>query len=291
MDAVEKTIAVTSANATLMGVPVKCPVCETENSPAEKYCGECGFLLSSTPGEAALTGSEAKLTDASGTQEYYLKEGENVVGRENADVLISDPTVSRRHAVVIVEGGKYLVKDFGSTNGTFVGGKQIAGDETAELPNGGEVKFGSAVLTLIIPEVVESATDQTTVLQTMAEEESETQTEESVVEEETAVAYLVSESDPSVKFPIRRGLNTVGRRSSNAVVLTGDAYVSGSHAELTADETGVRLVDIGSTNGTLLNGTPVKMNESMAVAPNDEITFGQTKLKLEMAEDRQTDEE
>lgn len=283
IDAVEKTMVTPSGNATLLGVPVKCPICGTDNSPMEKYCGECGFLLSSTPGED-ITTSETRLTDASGTQEYFLREGENIVGREGSEVLLSDQTVSRRHASVTLSDGKCIVQDLGSTNGTFIAGRQLAPNEAAELADGEEVKFGSAALTLKLPEVAEPVLEKTTVMET-PEETEEMLEEQTSVQEEATVGCLVSVSNPSLRFPIHNGSNLVGRRSSNSIMLTGDAYVSGSHAELIVENDQVWLVDVGSTNGTLLNGTRLQPNERVAVAPNDEITFGQTALRFEASQE------
>lgn len=54
-------------------------------------------------------------------------EGENVLGRDEADVLeIESPTVSRRHARIVL-GDTATVEDLGSKNGTFVGNRRIGG--------------------------------------------------------------------------------------------------------------------------------------------------------------------
>ena len=75
----DKTVAVeaSGAEATILGTTVKCPVCQTENAPNEMYCGECGFLLTSTPGEEAPefeAAAQPKLVDSAG-REYFLREG------------------------------------------------------------------------------------------------------------------------------------------------------------------------------------------------------------------------
>jgi len=53
--------------------------------------------------------------------EIELKPGTNMVGRGFAnDFKITDPSVSGSHCQIVVEGGKVVIKDLGSTNGTFV---------------------------------------------------------------------------------------------------------------------------------------------------------------------------
>jgi class 3 adenylate cyclase len=49
------------------------------------------------------------------------------IGRDCAGLLLSDPQTSRRHLRIGVEDGSVVVTDLGSTNGTFVDGRQLAG--------------------------------------------------------------------------------------------------------------------------------------------------------------------
>jgi predicted component of type VI protein secretion system len=42
-------------------------------------------------------------------------------------VAINDGEVSRRHSRLLFQGGKYVIEDLGSTNGTFVNGQRLAG--------------------------------------------------------------------------------------------------------------------------------------------------------------------
>lgn len=65
------------------------------------------------------------------------------VGRDSScAILISQAAVSSFHASLKLEGGRLLVKDERSNNGTFVGGVRIAAGHWTEVPHGGFVKFG-----------------------------------------------------------------------------------------------------------------------------------------------------
>jgi predicted component of type VI protein secretion system len=75
-------------------------------------------------------------------KEHVLTPG-TTIGRENCDVTIPDPEISRRQAQVHAEGDAVAIEDLGSTNGTFVNGRQINGRET--LQPGDEVRFGDTV--------------------------------------------------------------------------------------------------------------------------------------------------
>lgn len=291
------------ANATIIGTSVKCPVCGTENSPTEKYCGDCGFLLASTPGEVgevAEVSPQPKLVASD--REHLLKVGENTVGREGTDVLLEDQTVSRRHAIVVLEDGKVFVEDLGSTNGTSVNGAQVAKGERTEVESGAELKFGSSRLTLDLPEMP-TATEEAPAEETVGEtpeveaavepvevaDEAAEAVEEAAPEEEDAVedapvpvaaARLIGDG---AEFEVMLGVNTIGRRGDNNIVLSGDPYVSGSHAQIAAEDGTFILTDVGSTNGTMLNGTKVEPDQPVVLSAGDEIVFGKTAVTLQLA--------
>lgn len=74
----------------------------------------------------------------------YSIHGRSVVGRsEECDVFLVDPSVSRTHAILEIADGQATVRDLGSTNGTFVNGRQI---ETRVLSDGDELMFGDTTM-------------------------------------------------------------------------------------------------------------------------------------------------
>src|ERR1041385_5235031 len=53
--------------------------------------------------------------------EIELKAGTNTIGRGFAnDFKIPDPSVSGSHCSIIIDSGNVIIKDLGSTNGTFI---------------------------------------------------------------------------------------------------------------------------------------------------------------------------
>jgi pSer/pThr/pTyr-binding forkhead associated (FHA) protein len=71
------------------------------------------------------------------------------IGRAGCDVDLSDPDVSRRHAVVRRVNGGLALEDLDSTNGTFVNETRING--IAEIAVGDRVRFGNTVWRLAAP--------------------------------------------------------------------------------------------------------------------------------------------
>ena len=90
-----------------------------------------------------LTEGNALLIAVSGFSQnvrYLLDEPSVSVGRSmKADILLDDPTVSRRHALFTKVGGAYVLKDLDSLNGTYVNGARI---DSLELHSGDSIMIG-----------------------------------------------------------------------------------------------------------------------------------------------------
>ena len=69
---------------------------------------------------------------------------EMAIGREDGDLVLEDPEVSRRHAVLRRSGESVVVEDLDSTNGTFVNEERIQGPIT--LSAGDKVRVGRTTL-------------------------------------------------------------------------------------------------------------------------------------------------
>jgi len=76
----------------------------------------------------------------------YLLEGESIsVGRDASNTIqINDAEMSRRHARLQFQGGKYVIEDVGSTNGTHVNGQRLSAPHV--LKTGDVVSFGEGIV-------------------------------------------------------------------------------------------------------------------------------------------------
>jgi hypothetical protein len=71
----------------------------------------------------------------------------------------------------------------------------------------------------------------------------------------------------------------LGRGSRNDVNLGRDEYASSNHARVEPRRDGVWLEDVGSTNGTYLNG--IRLTRAKKLAPGDVVRIGETELRYE----------
>src|SRR5512141_423103 len=76
----------------------------------------------------------------------FTLEGDQMsIGRDSTnEIVINDAEISRRHARLTFQGGKYVLEDLGSTNGTFVNGQRLAGPRV--LKAGEVVSFGEQIV-------------------------------------------------------------------------------------------------------------------------------------------------
>ena len=90
------------------------------------------------------------------------------------------------------------------------------------------------------------------------------------------------ESSPSLEpgraFEIRSSGLTLGRSGDNEIALPSDEFASARHARIEPQVDGVWIVDIGSTNGTYVNGQEVDGREQLH--DGDLVRVGDTELRV-----------
>lgn len=305
---------------TQMGGTTTCPVCKSTTPLMDPFCGDCGFLLSSTPAEDITPPSAepapAELVDPVTGRRFRLHNGVNTLGRQGTDILVADATVSRNHAQITVdsETGAVTILDLGSSNGTKVGDQRLAPQQPVQAASGAALRFGNWNVTLEMGGAPSSAAAATISMPSVGDLPDTSLNSSASADEDTFIASsLVSRpaedkpaadvSPASAAVPIgtlRRiegpgediavstGTLSIGRRPENSVVLAGDAYISGRHAEIISDATGTYIVDVGSTNGTVLNGEKLKPNDRVLLSEGDEIHIGQSKFRFEAASPEST---
>ncbi|MDA3862844.1 MAG: FHA domain-containing protein [Deltaproteobacteria bacterium] len=89
--------------------------------------------------------------------QFKLKnDREIIIGRAtDGDMVLVEDMVSRQHTKITTHGGVILIKDLGSTNGTFVNGERVD-SEPVELKEGDRILIGTSVLKLVVDDASQS---------------------------------------------------------------------------------------------------------------------------------------
>ena len=190
------------------------------------------------------------------------------IGRDTQGEVVfdfqKDPAVSFNHAVLEELGGRWVLRDLGSTNGTLVNGRKITHHF---LVDGDIAAFGLAG-----PQV-----------RIRPDEAPRTSAEPA-----GATRILVLDL-PKLKLEVVRGpaqgkkfefdltpgrVVKLGRERNNDIAFfePPSPLVSRYHAELSKSGEGLFLEDVGSTNGTFLNGK--RISGRTAVKNGDRIVLG-----------------
>ena len=167
------------------------------------------------------------------------------IGRSpDCDIRLDAPMVSGEHAeVTMLEDGRFRVRDLGSTNGTFVNSRDNRVAETTVGPD--DVVFlGSYRLPL------------------------------------SRLGSLLNQADgeQDIILPEGKALMVIGRDADCDIVLNAP-QVGRHHAQLVRQPDGsFELRDLGSINGTYVNGERIK---SRVISPQDLVSFANFRVRLD----------
>jgi pSer/pThr/pTyr-binding forkhead associated (FHA) protein len=217
------------------------------------------------------TNSLARITwsdPTSGTvKEFVLMEGATAtIGRHASnDICIPEQHVSRQHAVINYRSGMFVLTDLGSANGTFLNDQQVA----QPLP-----LVAGDVIRLYVPILQFSAL-------VSDDERREAERNGTLISATTSTGKgkLIITNGPQEGNIIPLLLRTVriGRATSKADWEIGlqDLSVSRPHARMELTEKHWMVYDLGSSNGTFVNDTPVN-EKGRLLRDGDKVTFGNT---------------
>jgi pSer/pThr/pTyr-binding forkhead associated (FHA) protein len=170
--------------------------------------------------------------------------------------------VSRRHALVRPLDGALELTDLGSVNGTYVAGERI--HEAVRLADGDEFSLGHSTFRAEVPEPAPRA------------------------------APTVAAARPAPPPPVLLGREGVleGQRfviegelrfgREGADVIVDDGEVSRQHALVRPVDGALELTDLGSVNGTYVNGE--RIHEPTRLADGDLVAFGRNTLAVEISD-------
>ena len=204
-----------------------------------------------------------------------ITQAQTVIGRSvGSDIQIDDPRVSRTHAEINYSDGNFTITDAQSSSGTIIDGD--ASSETVLQP-GTEIKFGESEAVFMqgqssVPHN-SSGSDQNE-----SEGSDPGQTIIATPKTEMVMRYLAMTDGPSKgqSVQLKVGQTSIGRDQGNDIQIS-DASVSREHAVIISSSTDSRIVDLGSSTGTTVNGESVGGGK---VGPGDVMSIGENKMSF-----------
>jgi len=192
---------------------------------------------------------------------FALDEDEITIGRGvRSDIVLPDTEISTLHCRLVRVLNDYEIHDANSTNGTFVNERRV-GDEGFMLAHGHRIQLGDSVLLYL--------------------NSDDTGRHAAVSDLPPMRGYLVikrrDDEMPHI-YQLDRSEFRLGRDSTLGVndIVLADSEVSRSHLRIVVGEDGIAIEDLGSTNGTQINGQLVPSYRLIAVQVNDHICLGET---------------
>jgi len=76
------------------------------------------------------------------------------IGRSSGEIVLNDTAVSKEHALIFFEGGRFLVRDLKSTNGTYLNGGQVW---ESYITTNDEITVGNSVIKVEVKQTAASA--------------------------------------------------------------------------------------------------------------------------------------
>lgn len=233
----------------------------------------------------------AKLTVRDGKGAEYVHEiADDVtsIGRSSANIIqIKDDKASRQHCRVEKAGDGYRLVDLGSRNGTEVNGVKVSGQT---LKPGDAITIGQCRIVFDAPMQVSGEELGATVAVTpLSEAEAARPSAPAAAASGGTVALgpdKPASSAPRFVLEVVEGAAkgrtvelgvesiTIGRHASNKLAIEDEA-ASNYHAEVTKEAIGYVISDLGSTNGTKVNGEKVVKSP---LAHNSRIRIGATEI-------------
>jgi len=201
-----------------------------------------------------------------------------LIGRsEECDFVLRDEMVSSRHAGLSRQDGFLLLEDLDSVNGTYVDDRRI---KRMRISWRQEFEIGNHTLTAV------------DVFAAVRGEDLSTQTAMFSASTAKNIANVLLADQDSSGVGLLSGVSALGSRSLkleagdtatvgrdvDLEVVYDTPNVSRRHARIRGTNKGLVVEDLGSTNGTWVNGERIR--QPRLVGPGDDVRFGHQKLLL-----------
>lgn len=203
-----------------------------------------------------------KLGDNIVQKNFFVKEPVHIGRAPDNEIVLENLAVSRTHATIRHEDGRYLLTDLDSSNGSYVNGVRV---KKTELADRDVISIGKHKLYFYDLRTAAEGSGKVTVM------EDRTMMVEAVVTQHAELLVLKGRQKDR-KFAITEPRTHIGRGSSNDIRLS-DWFVSREHAIIERRGTQFFIRDLDSWRHTAING---KVMQEALLENGDTIQLGPT---------------
>jgi len=243
--------------------------------------------------ELATIGGDPLPVLEGGGETFPLKNGENTVGRSpEAAITLDDDSVSREHASILaLPSGRIRIRDLMSSNGTFVNDRRLG---EIPLSGGDTVEIGGEKLVFLELKLPAGAAGAAAASApsgdggAAAVDLGKTRIASDFPDLDAIAASMGGPDGPTYELKVlgetrtlALGIHKIGRAPDCQIQLTDDSEVSRYHSQLDVASDRVLLKDLGSSNGTRVNGQ--KIEGEVALASGDRIGVGGKEMAFRVA--------
>ncbi len=187
--------------------------------------------------------------------EYSIEDLPVQIGRKSDNhIVLDERNVSRKHARILKKDDQFFIEDLESTGGTQVNGEPV---KEKDIHTGDLIQIGSYQLLFNsgIPEDERTIYDaeESTVL----EEGTEMDEDRTLFYEEPVAKLVVVKSEALEGEILLEEEETVIGRDADAGIPIEDKRISRKHCRIWLDGDAYKITDLGSSNGTFVNGKKV----------------------------------
>lgn len=214
--------------------------------------------------------------------QQQLRDGVVIGRHKSCDVLINSDTVSKRHARFQIDGPELIVQDLGSSNGTWRGKTRLQRAGRTGIIDGDTIRFGAAAYRVEY-QAAQAAGGDTSPINPAPSEPRQGQPSwffSGLASNGRVLQFtVVPRLDPQTGNEVDT-VWTVGRKPEQADFVLLDDTVSLLHAKIRyTPGQGLRVCDLNSSNGTMLNGKPVG-GDFVSLEGAQNIQFGSLKMAI-----------
>ena len=255
---------------------------DMESLPLEEPTPESSDFEHESENESEEETLPAKITvlkDGETLQEFVIETLPFNIGRKSDNhVVLDEKNVSRKHAEIVMTDDRYMIRDLGSTGGTLVNGNPV---NELDIHTGDMIGIGNFQLRFDSGDPEDERTvfdaDEGTVIEEDGTALDEDRTR--FYEEPEATLVIIQSENLEENVHLTDEEVVLGREEDADIVID-DQRVSRKHCKIALTDGRYVLTDLGSSNGTFINGQKVTEKD---LENGDKIQIGNTILQFEIA--------